>query len=128
MLDLKKAPTGWKRVPVENGNGVVLVSYDGKQAVPFFSTNVKSGTEGLRASAKAQAYAIDNPYQIETQPGELVFKPVYKSTESTNEKTPEAVKALAQPQAAPAAGAQAQAPGNANWAALTPEQRRRVRL
>ena len=28
----------------------------------------------------------------------------------------------------PAPGAQAQAPGNANWAALTPEQRRRARL
>lgn len=31
-------------------------------------------------------------------------------------------------QGTPAPGAQAQAPGNANWAALTPEQRRRARL
>ena len=61
-LDLNKKQTGWKAVPIANGDGTVLVSTDGKKAITFATKDAKSGTEGMRARAKAQAYAIDNPY------------------------------------------------------------------
>lgn len=80
MLDLHKRETGWKAVTVENGDGTVLVSSDGKTSVPFLSTNQKSGTEGIRQSALAQGYAIDHPYVTECPVGELVVTPIFAST------------------------------------------------
>lgn len=88
MLDLNKAPTGWKRIPLPNGNGTLLVSYDGKQSAEFPSANQKSGTEGMRANAKAQAFAIDNPYSGEIPQGELVATPIFKQS-ATPTPTPE---------------------------------------
>ena len=61
-LDLNKKETGWKAVPIANGDGTVLVSTDGTKAVTFATKDAKSGTAGMRARAEAQAYAIDNPY------------------------------------------------------------------
>lgn len=80
MLDLNRQPTGWKQIEYPNGGGVLLVSADGKKAVPFPSAKKSSGTEALRAAAKAQAFAIDNPYQMETPSGELVITPVFAPT------------------------------------------------
>jgi hypothetical protein len=88
MLDLQKKATGWKQVPLANGNGTILVSADGKKAVTFESANKASGTEGMRANALAQAYAIDNPYTVEaTQPqGELVVEPMFKKKPATEKE------------------------------------------
>lgn len=96
MLDLNKKQTGWKQLPIANGNGTILVSADGKKAVTFESTNPASGTEGMRANALAQAYAIDNPYTVEaTQPeGELIVKPMFEQKPKT-EKEVKAKKAEA---------------------------------
>jgi hypothetical protein len=77
MLCLNRRETGWKSVPVENGNGVVLVSSDGTTSVPFISSKPNSGTEGIRQAAMAQGYAIDNPYLVESPQGELVVEPMY---------------------------------------------------
>lgn len=76
VLTLRKHETGWKAVPVANGDGTVLVSSDGNKAVPFFSTNLRSGTEALRQAVLAQCYAIDNPYVVDLPKGELVVKPL----------------------------------------------------
>jgi hypothetical protein len=70
-LDLNKKETGWKAVPIANGDGTVLVSTDGTKAVTFATKDAKSGTAGMRARAEAQAYAIDNPYSAPTEPTTL---------------------------------------------------------
>jgi hypothetical protein len=78
-LNLDKTPTGWKRLEGANNDSVTLVSVDGKKAVTFKSADTKSRTESVRMNAEAHAYAIDNPYQIETPQGELVINPVFQS-------------------------------------------------
>lgn len=115
MLDLNKAPTGWKRIPLSNGNGTLLVSADGKQSVEFQSANPKSGTEGLRANAKAQAFAIDNPYSGEIPQGELIATPIFKQPATTPAPNPEPRNAN------PVAESQARAP-EARDAGVAPGQ------
>lgn len=82
MLDLQKRRTGWKQIPFENGNGVVLVSEDGAKAIPFPSANPRSGTAGLRAYAEAQAFAIDHPYNTPSLNGELVVQAIFAAPAS----------------------------------------------
>ncbi len=71
VLDLNRKPTGWKGIPIANGDGTVLVSSDGKKAITFANQNPSSGTAALRARTSAQAYAIDNPYSATGQNDEL---------------------------------------------------------
>lgn len=80
MLDIHGRETGWKAVPVENGDGTVLVSIDGKTAVQFFNPERGSGTEAFRQRVLAQCYAIDHPYVAERPLGELVVAPLFSST------------------------------------------------
>ena len=80
-LDLNKNRTGWKEIAGANNDSVTLVSEDGKRAITFRSTNTSSGTESRRTFARAQAYAIDNPYQIKTEKGELVSQPIFQKAE-----------------------------------------------
>lgn len=88
VLDLRRKQTGWKAVPISNGDGTILVSVDGKKAVTFASSNPRSGTEATRARMKAQAYAIDNPYSPEDAPtGELVIKPLFNQAPEVEAKS-----------------------------------------
>lgn len=68
MLDTHHEPTGWLQVEYPNGEGVVLLSFDGKQVVPFPSENPRNGTACLRAFAEAQCYAMDHPYRPAVAP------------------------------------------------------------
>ena len=80
VLDLRENETGWKAVDYPNGDGVLLISADGKKAVEFPSKDRRSGTAAIRANASAQAFAIDNPYSSGKQPpqNDLVITPVFK--------------------------------------------------
>lgn len=99
VLDLNKRPTGWKQVDYPNGDGVLLISADGKKAINFPSRNAKSGTEALRAQAKAQAFAIDNPHSADTPQGELVVKPIFEKQAQQAEVTNAAQPQPLEPQA-----------------------------
>ena len=86
VLDLRDNETGWKAVDYPNGDGVLLISADGKKAVEFPSKDRRSGTEAMRANASAQAYAIDNPYSSGNTPqNDLVITPAFKRK---SEETP----------------------------------------
>lgn len=81
QLDIHKKPTGWKRIEGQNNDYVTLVSIDGKKAITFKSADTKSGSESVRMNARAQEYAIDNPYSIkQSDPGELEIKALVKKS------------------------------------------------
>lgn len=84
VLDLNKRPTGW--LEFDHSNGTVLVNPVKKIALRFDSSNERSGTEALRAKARAQAHAIDNPIEIAaSEPGELVVKPIFEKQDQNSE-------------------------------------------
>lgn len=78
VLDLSRQQTGWKRIEGRNNDSVTLVSFDGKHAVDFKSSDTKSGAASVRMNAEAHAFAIDNPYAGAPVPqGELISTPIY---------------------------------------------------
>lgn len=91
VLDLRKNATGWKEYAHSNNDGTTLVSYDGNVAIDFPSANKRSGTESLRAAAKAQAFAIDNPYSADSSPtpdATLVISPMFRKQTEQQPKKP----------------------------------------
>lgn len=102
VLDLNKQQTGWKRIEGRNNDSITLVSFDGKHAVDFKSSDTKSGSASVRMNAEAHAFAIDNPYTGAPAPqGELISTPIYKKPAplptETSAPTPETASPAAQP-------------------------------
>lgn len=58
MLDIKRQPTGWKKIDLSDG--VALIHPTEDTVIRFEAKNRRKGTDVVRAKAQAQAYAIDN--------------------------------------------------------------------
>ncbi len=75
MNDIHGKPTGWLRV--DDQDGTMLLHPTENWGLNFEAEDKKSGTDALRAKAKAQAYAIDHPVEPAAKaPRDLVPKPL----------------------------------------------------